>query len=328
MTSTDNVQEVGYFEVSTSCSGVGAPWLGSWSNYPFFHSGNVAVSSIEMGLFVLRPQFYGSGAVSVAGPASTITRSECVPTQAPTVFPTVATTLLPTDSPTVATTLLPTISPTVATTLLPTISPTVATTLLPTISPTVATTLLPTISPTVATTLLPTDSPTVTPDGEDCVNFVVSMSDTYGDGWNGNYLYFDAPEQMQTTLRKVTLISGHSGSATLCYPPGIYSPFACGGTWKQEVGWSIVGYGVSGGASNCQPPAGASFQLLAEGQTLSPTGFPTPSPTQFPTTSPTQCPTERTITVQMSDSYGEYSLRRLQPCCEVTCFNETCYVVR
>ena len=292
MTSTDNVQEVGYFEVSTSCSGVGAPWLGSWSNYPFFHSGNVAVSSIEMGLFVLRPQFYGSGAVSVAGPASTITRSECVPTQAPTVFPTVATTLLPTDSPTVATTLLPT------------------------------------ISPTVATTLLPTISPTVTPDGEDCVNFVVSMSDTYGDGWNGNYLYFDAPEQMQTTLRKVTLISGHSGSATLCYPPGIYSPFACGGTWKQEVGWSIVGYGVSGGASNCQPTAGASFQLLAEGQTLSPTGFPTPSPTQFPTTSPTQCPTERTITVQMSDSYGEYSLRRLQPCFEVTCFNETCYVVR
>ena len=54
MTASDDIQEVGFFEVSTSCSGAGAPWLGSWSNYPFFHSGNVAVSSIEMGLFVLR----------------------------------------------------------------------------------------------------------------------------------------------------------------------------------------------------------------------------------------------------------------------------------
>ena len=54
MTSSDMIQEVGFFDMSASCSGAGAPWLGSWSNYPFFHSGNVAVSSIEMGLFVLR----------------------------------------------------------------------------------------------------------------------------------------------------------------------------------------------------------------------------------------------------------------------------------
>jgi len=43
----------GHFDVSISCPSSN-PWLGSWSNYPFFSSGNIAVASIEMGMFILK----------------------------------------------------------------------------------------------------------------------------------------------------------------------------------------------------------------------------------------------------------------------------------
>jgi len=176
----------------------------------------------------------------------------------------------------------------------------------PTPPPTVVTTSPPTPPPVPGASIVPSVSPTVTSTTSDlCVTFVVSMTDSWGDGWNGNYLYFDEPENMQTTTRKVTLPSGHSGSATLCLPAGTYSPFACGGSWKNEVGWTIEGYGISGGAGSCQPVAGNSFVLLADGQTVPPTLVPTPSPTLSPTSAPTECPTERTVTVHMSDSYGD-----------------------
>jgi choice-of-anchor B domain-containing protein len=54
---TSSVQEVGFFDLSQDCTfltGSYYPWLGSWSNYPFFNSGNIAVSSIETGLFILK----------------------------------------------------------------------------------------------------------------------------------------------------------------------------------------------------------------------------------------------------------------------------------
>merc|ERR1711963_469271 len=48
--------EVAYFDVAPNCDDV--LFFGSWSNYPYFGSGNVVVSSIERGLFVLRPHLY------------------------------------------------------------------------------------------------------------------------------------------------------------------------------------------------------------------------------------------------------------------------------
>jgi len=45
--------EVASFDVSPNCNGV--EFFGSWSNYPYFESGNIVVSSIERGLFVLKP---------------------------------------------------------------------------------------------------------------------------------------------------------------------------------------------------------------------------------------------------------------------------------
>ena len=45
------LKEVGFFDVAPYCSSPG--FQGSWSSYPFFDSGIVVVSSIELGLFVL-----------------------------------------------------------------------------------------------------------------------------------------------------------------------------------------------------------------------------------------------------------------------------------
>jgi choice-of-anchor B domain-containing protein len=46
------LEEVGYFDVAPYCDSPG--FQGTWSNYPYFASGNIIVSSIERGLFVLK----------------------------------------------------------------------------------------------------------------------------------------------------------------------------------------------------------------------------------------------------------------------------------
>lgn len=48
------MEEIGFFDVAPDCSEV--EFHGSWSNYPFFASGSIIVSSIETGLFVLKLQ--------------------------------------------------------------------------------------------------------------------------------------------------------------------------------------------------------------------------------------------------------------------------------
>ena len=45
------LKEVAYFDVAPDCNSPG--FKGSWSNYPYFKSGTIVVSSIERGLFVL-----------------------------------------------------------------------------------------------------------------------------------------------------------------------------------------------------------------------------------------------------------------------------------
>lgn len=57
MTLTDQgiMPEVAFFDAADYCNTV--DFLGTWSNYPFFESENIVVSSIELGLFILRPQY-------------------------------------------------------------------------------------------------------------------------------------------------------------------------------------------------------------------------------------------------------------------------------
>lgn len=52
---TGETKELAYFDVSPECD---TPiFMGSWSSYPYFASGTVAVQSIERGLFILKPTF-------------------------------------------------------------------------------------------------------------------------------------------------------------------------------------------------------------------------------------------------------------------------------
>ncbi len=53
------LDEVGFFDVFPANDE--PQFLGTWSNYPFFDSGIVVVSSIDSGLFVLRPQIEEGG---------------------------------------------------------------------------------------------------------------------------------------------------------------------------------------------------------------------------------------------------------------------------
>jgi len=52
VSSIPHVSAVGFFDLAPDCDDV--DWWGTWSNFPFFPSGNLIVSSIERGLFVLR----------------------------------------------------------------------------------------------------------------------------------------------------------------------------------------------------------------------------------------------------------------------------------
>jgi len=49
---TTGLSEVAFFDVAPDCSST--QFLGTWSNYPYFKSGTIIVSSIERGLFTLR----------------------------------------------------------------------------------------------------------------------------------------------------------------------------------------------------------------------------------------------------------------------------------
>eukprot|EP01127_Copromyxa_protea_P005531 TRINITY_DN15453_c0_g1_i1.p1 TRINITY_DN15453_c0_g1~~TRINITY_DN15453_c0_g1_i1.p1 ORF type:complete len:467 (+),score=104.21 TRINITY_DN15453_c0_g1_i1:131-1402(+) len=51
--SEGTMSEVAYFDVAPQCNDE-VEFFGSWSNYPFFKSGTIIVSSIERGLFVLK----------------------------------------------------------------------------------------------------------------------------------------------------------------------------------------------------------------------------------------------------------------------------------
>jgi len=63
MNTDGNIEEIAFFDTYTPDDDFG--FDGAWSNYPWFKSGNVVVSGIEEGLFVLRPHFNYNSSVIV-----------------------------------------------------------------------------------------------------------------------------------------------------------------------------------------------------------------------------------------------------------------------
>ncbi|CAH1801686.1 unnamed protein product [Owenia fusiformis] len=52
---TPSLTEIGYFDVDDTSTGGTMEFQGAWTGYPYFASGNVPVSSIGYGLFIVRP---------------------------------------------------------------------------------------------------------------------------------------------------------------------------------------------------------------------------------------------------------------------------------
>ena len=74
-----DIKEVGYFDVDPDCDTPG--FMGSWSNYPFFESRTIIVSSIERGLFVLKytgPQVHDSFCWSTLNPMHAVNMPHAV----------------------------------------------------------------------------------------------------------------------------------------------------------------------------------------------------------------------------------------------------------
>ena len=61
--------EVAYFDTADYCDDTtagGVIFQGAWSNYPYFASGNIVLSNIETGLFMLKLNAAGEAKLAVA----------------------------------------------------------------------------------------------------------------------------------------------------------------------------------------------------------------------------------------------------------------------
>tara|TARA_B110000977_G_scaffold201330_1_gene295382 strand:+ start:1106 stop:3331 length:2226 start_codon:yes stop_codon:yes gene_type:complete len=76
-------------------------------------------------------------------------------------------------------------------------------------------------------------------------SFTLEMTDSYGDGWNGNFISFNNME--------FSLSSGSESSEVFCYDPlnGCLEITCDGGDWQEEIAWVISSDNevlISGGA--------------------------------------------------------------------------------
>jgi hypothetical protein len=70
-----------------------------------------------------------------------------------------------------------------------------------------------------------------------CTDLILTMNDSYGDGWNGNdFSLFDSNGNLYFTT---TLNNGSFGLDYVCLPDDCYSVTCNGGSWQNEVSWSL-----------------------------------------------------------------------------------------
>ncbi|MCB9033023.1 MAG: choice-of-anchor B family protein [Chitinophagales bacterium] len=53
----DNIIKVGQYDCSPNYDNIASPWHGVWEAYPYFPSGNIILSDIDEGLFVVKPNY-------------------------------------------------------------------------------------------------------------------------------------------------------------------------------------------------------------------------------------------------------------------------------
>ena len=109
-----------------------------------------------------------------------------------------------------------------------------------------------------------------------CTDLVLTMNDSWGDGWNGNdFSLFDSNGNLYFTS---TLNNGSFGLDYVCLPDDCYSVTCNGGSWQNEVSWTLADTNgiilLSGGAPfsgsicfptiyGCTNPLANNFDSLA-----------------------------------------------------------------
>jgi hypothetical protein len=71
----------------------------------------------------------------------------------------------------------------------------------------------------------------------DEITATLNMYDSYGDGWNQNYL--DIVDVDGNLIQSITLNNGTEGAMEFCLAPNCYSYSLGGGSWAQEASWDL-----------------------------------------------------------------------------------------
>lgn len=112
-----------------------------------------------------------------------------------------------------------------------------------------------------------------------CMDINIWMEDSFNDGWNGNFLRMQSDSY---SLILSTMINNATYGMRTCLPPGQYEVYCCGGSFPNEVTWTMstanddVGTIVGGAQSNCG-------DALASASAFRVGGSPTSAPSAMPT---------------------------------------------
>ena len=69
---------------------------------------------------------------------------------------------------------------------------------------------------------------------------LIDMHDSWGDGWNGNFLYIVSTTGDTVNTGGSTVSSGSEEDDSLCIPNGCYEVTVDYGSWQGEVSWELV----------------------------------------------------------------------------------------
>ncbi|MFL2574426.1 MAG: T9SS type A sorting domain-containing protein [Flavobacteriales bacterium] len=69
---------------------------------------------------------------------------------------------------------------------------------------------------------------------------MINMHDSWGDGWNGNFLYIVSATGDTLNNGGSTIASGSNADDSLCIPNGCYWVTCDYGSWQGEVSWELV----------------------------------------------------------------------------------------
>lgn len=123
-----------------------------------------------------------------------------------------------------------------------------------------------------------------------CTNMTLSMSDSFGDGWNGaTYAITNTQTGVLVASGSLDFAAGGDGFSTgtdfLCLPDGCYSITVGGGAWDLEISWSLsntstgtiaggapqtINFDVGAGCGGGGNPGGGGPAILVDGSTYLP----------------------------------------------------------